>query len=123
MTRKKLFKLLNELCREMDDNYDINSGGCCYVAAVIAEQLELHNISFTVYLYEFPTHYVVKVSDRYLNRGSFNNEKLELIDCSSEALYRTYKNNDWNSMYSRKWNSVVKNRIKAVFRKYENSRT
>lgn len=44
MNRKKLFTKLNQLCLELDNKYNINCGGCCYVAACIAEQLESFNI-------------------------------------------------------------------------------
>ena len=48
MSRKELFKQINRLCEELNFKYNINCGGCCYVAAVLAEQLELHNIPFEI---------------------------------------------------------------------------
>lgn len=123
MTKKELFKSINDLCLELDFEYDINRGGCCFVAAVLAEQLENFNIPYTAYEYDGGRHYAIRVSDRFLNRADFNccKESMELFDSSD--LYRFYYDGDWNRRYSRRWNLIVKTRIKALFRRYENSRT
>ena len=52
MNKKELFKQVNKLCYNLDNKYNINCGGCCYVAACIAEQLELKGIPFKVIHYE-----------------------------------------------------------------------
>ena len=124
MTRKRLFKLLNDLCKDMSNKYYINSGGCCYVAMIIAECLERNNIPYTVYRYIYPCHFVIKVSDRYINRSDFNNAKIELYNCDSDELAKVYYTENWNDWYDKqRYNHLVKLRIKALFRKYENSRT
>ena len=79
MTRNQLFTALNKLCDEMNYSYDINCGGCCYVAAVLAENLENVNIPFKVVCCFSPTHYWIKVSDRNINRDGFRNEYLLLL--------------------------------------------
>ena len=128
MTKKELFTKINSLCREMDEEYLINDGGCCFVAAVIAENLERFNIKFRAIEYFCPCHYVIEVEDRLLNRGSFpprNSSKVDfdyLDRSSSHELYDIYYSNDWNHMYSRRWNLIVSTRIKALFNKYGNSR-
>lgn len=67
MNKKKLFTKLNQLCLELDNKYNINCGGCCYVAACIAEQLESFNIPFEIVHYDIcGCHYAIKVSDRYI---------------------------------------------------------
>lgn len=119
MKRKDLFKTLNNLCKEMNNSYHINCGGCCFVAAVIAEQLELHNIPFKVaYTYD-PTHYAIKVTDRYINRDDFCFK--ELYNWSSDYLYDTYYTQDWNDYYNRRWNLIVKTKIESIFRTYGNN--
>ena len=124
MTRRELFKRLNHLCEEMSYKYDINSGGCCYVAMIIAGCLERCNIPYTVYRYRYPCHFVIKVSDRYINRSNFDGYKIELCDCNSDGLSEIYYNKDWNDYYNKqRYNHLVKLRIKALFRKYENRRT
>lgn len=120
MTRKELFKRLNSLCEDMNYYYNINCGGCCYVAAVISEQLEIHGIPFKIAVTYSPTHYWIEVPDRYINRDGFHKEFLE--DWDSKYLYNLYYSEDWNDYYNRKWNLIVQTRIKSLFKKYENSR-
>lgn len=122
MTRNQLFTALNKLCDEMNYSYDINCGGCCYVAAVLAENLENANIPFKVVCCFSPTHYWIKVPDRNINRDGFKGDVTYL---NSKDLYIKYYSNNryWNRCYNRRWNLIVSTRIKALFRKYENSRT
>lgn len=119
MNKRKLLKDLNNLCNEMNFSYNINCGGCCFVAAVIAEQLENYNIPFSVAYSDSPTHYAIKIKDRYINKDGFyfNN----FYDWNSDYLYETYYTEEWNHYYSRRWNLIVKTRIKSIFRKYGNS--
>jgi len=123
MNRKKLFTKLNQLCLELDNKYNINCGGCCYVAACIAEQLESFNIPFEIIHYDIcGCHYAIKVSDRYINRSDFKKKEIyEILDYSSEEMFDIYYNGDWNSTYKRKYNSIVHRKIKNLFN--ENSRT
>lgn len=120
MTKRELFKCLNDLCNEMNTSYYINCGGCCFVAAVIAEQLEKCNISYLVAITECPTHYAIKVKDRYINRDGFYFRNCYEYD--SQYLYNKYESEDWNETYEIQHNSIVKRKIKSVFKKYENSR-
>ena len=116
MSRKELFKQLNRLCEELNYKYDINCGGCCYVAAVLAEQFELHNIPFTVIHYNlYGCHYAIKVSDRYINRDDYRKKEIsEYLDWSSSDLFEVYNDGDWNKCYNTKNNLTDK---------YENRRT
>lgn len=125
MSRKELFKQINRLCEELNFKYNINCGGCCYVAAVLAEQLELHNIPFKIVHYNLcGCHYAIKVSDRYLNRDDYRKEEIyEYLEWSSEKLYKVYYENDWNEYYDKKHNPTVRKSIEKIFLKYENSRT
>lgn len=125
MNRRELFKQLNSLCNDLDYLYDINNGGCCYVAAVIAEQLELHHIPFTVIHYNVNgCHYAIRVRDRIINRSDYRCKEIvsdEII--SSDDLYDIYNDGGWNLRYETKYNSIVKRKIKSLFNKYENRRT
>ena len=123
MNKKKLFKELNELCLEMAESYNINNGGCCFVAACLAEQLEKYNISYIVCVTYSPTHYCIKVSDRFINRDGFKFIKDDYQKhTTSDNLYKAYRINSWNDIYNRKWNLIVKTRIKSVFKRNENRR-
>lgn len=48
----KLLLKLNGLCEHLDHNYDINHGGCCYLAYIIAEHLGRLNIEFDLVVYD-----------------------------------------------------------------------
>ena len=123
MNRKKLFTKLNQLCLELDNKYNINCGGCCYIAACIAEQLERFNIPFEIVHYDIcGCHYAIKVSDRYINRSDYEKKEIyEILDYSSEEMFDIYYHGDWNNTYERKYNSIVHRKIKNLFN--ENSRT
>ena len=125
MTRNQLFTSLNKLCNEMDIQYNTSCGGCCFVTACLAENLERNNIPFEVVRLYCPTHFFIKVSDRYINRCNYiiYEEDKEIFDYTSKYLYWIYNTEDWNDYYNRKWNLIVSTRIRALFRKYENSRT
>lgn len=125
MTKNQLFTELNKLCNKMDIEYETGCGGCCFVTACLAENLEKSNIPFKVIKLMYPCHYFIKVSDRYINRCDFKIRKefKEILDCDSKYLYYIYKNESWNFRYNKKWNLIVSTKIKALFRKYENSRT
>lgn len=125
MNRRQLFKQLNSLCKEMDKEFFINQGGCCYVAAVIAENLEHCNIPHTIIHYnKYGCHYAVRVKDRIINRDYYrNNEIIYDKNVSSETLYNIYNKECWNETYNTKKNSIVRTKIKALFDKYENRRT
>ena len=126
MSRKELFKQLNALCKELDYKYDINRGGCCYVASCLAEQLEIHNIPYKAIQYGLGNHFSIKVSDRYLNRCDYRKSEIN-SGCESfklsKDLFDYYYNNTWNETYEPRYNGCVKKAIKAVFDKYGNNRT
>ena len=42
---------INRICKKLDEKWDINSGGCCLVSAIIAEGLERLNIKYKVVLF------------------------------------------------------------------------
>lgn len=123
MNRKILFTKINKLCLELDEKYNINNGGCCYVAYCIAKQLELHNIPFKIVHYNlFGCHYAIKVSDRYLNRSDFKKEEIfKVMDCCADELLNIYYSENWNEAYNVKHNLIVRKLIRELFN--ENCRT
>lgn len=122
MNRQLLFKEINKLCLELDSKYKINDGGCCFVAACLARQLEKYKIPFTLIHYnEWSCHYAIKVKDRYLNRCDFRKNEISAeIKCRASYISNIYYNKDWNPMYSIQNNLTVEKAIIAVFKKYEN---
>ena len=61
MNRNQLFTKLNKLCDEMDRIYNTGLGGCCFVTACLAENLERNNIPFKIAIIYHPCHYFIKV--------------------------------------------------------------
>lgn len=43
---------LNDLCLQLDDNFNINNGGCCYVAYEIARHLDKLGIEYELKIYD-----------------------------------------------------------------------
>lgn len=122
MNKKKIFTKLNQLCFNLNCEYNINCGGCCYVAACIAEQLERFSIPFNVIHYDLHhCHFAIKVSDRYINRDGYTKKEITDILCwDSKKLFQHYYDNDWNDYYHTKYNNIIRNKIKELFD--ENSR-
>lgn len=120
MTRRQLFKELNILCKNLHDKYCINCGGCCLVAAYLAEGLELCNIPFEiVHFDECGCHWAIKVSDRYLNRGDYRTDEItEIIQNNSKFLYAIYYGTDWNDTYDTDYNDLVHESLRKVFNHY-----
>lgn len=44
---------LDKLCLFLDDLYHINSGGCCYIAYLIARHLDKLGVDYTLSVYNF----------------------------------------------------------------------
>lgn len=124
MTRKELFKEINAKCEYLKNKFQINSGGCCYVAAVLAEYLTKYDIPYEVVYYDNGgCHYYIKVSDRNLNRDGCGWQYSEILDHGGyEEIYEWYYNDDWNECYNTKYNGIVKISLKRIFDKYGNSK-
>lgn len=119
MNQKELIKKINKFCDHFDDAYALNCGGCCYVAAVIAEMLEFKNIKYKVRYYDCPTHYVIEVNRIPLNLGGFDSDYDYLEKWDSSDLYEEYYSGWWNNTYPTKLNGVVKMSIRNIFKCYK----
>lgn len=119
MNQKELIKKINKFCDHFDDAYALNCGGCCYVAAVIAEMLEFKNIKYKVRYYDCPTHYVIEVNRTPLNLGGFDGYYDYLEKWDSSDLYEEYYSGGWNNIYPIKLNGVVKMSIRNIFKCYK----
>lgn len=121
MTRRELFKEVNVKCLELQSKYRINCGGCCYVAAVLAELLTKYDIPYqVVYFDNWGCHYAIRVCDRYLNRDEFNKHNIcNEYNATCESLYEEYYSNGcWNDMYDTRYNGIVKISLTRIFDKY-----
>lgn len=130
LRKSNLITLLNHICKRLDIDYNINSGGCCFVAYCIAKELENLGIDFKLRVYgayeddfyDIPysmDHYVIVTSRRIINLGHFQKRRdWKEYNISSEEIFDHYKCGDWNYRYSRRWNLIVQTIIHSKIRKF-----
>jgi hypothetical protein len=145
---RKLVSDLNTLCDRLDEDYNINYGGCCYVAYILMKNFEAIGIHPVLVIesdcdeidgdefldcvhdrvdecnglgYNTCCHYFVQIPKiGYVNSGSFSRDSLNKFKgLSAKDVQWIYKTGDWNSCYETKNNAMVGRRIKQVFSKYE----
>lgn len=143
---RSLYKELNDLCYKLDNKYDINCGGCCYVAYCIADELQKRHIRFGLVLYGsdmedystseirnnilgrfncFPTgdettnHYAIKLSHIGVINGDDWEDYRVVNNLLSEDIRFIYDNGDWNRMYHTSNNNKVHKLITKFFNQYE----
>lgn len=128
LSKEKLQTLaynLNELCSDLDEHYDINNGGCCFVAACIAECLEKYDIEFSVLVYdcyenEFNEidcshyHYMIVFNDTIINNMSYCSGTLYTY-VDSEMIFQHFNECSWNETYDTTLNDNVKKQIIDCF--------
>ena len=140
-TNRKLQKSeenLAKLCHKLDylfeflhNVYSINSGGCCYVASVLAELFEKDDIDYSVIVYDCEYaefydidcsqyHYTLCVEDYILNCQDFEEvDYAEYIDVDAEDLLNHYKEcDDWNSLYDTYRNKYIKKLITNFYKDF-----
>lgn len=142
---------LNALFEYLDQEYYINAGGCCRVAAKLAEELEYRGIEFKVgfaydtpeeakemkavnieklvledtYLEEYPSpeHFSILIGNTIVNNieDDFIEEHYVFCNLSSLDLYRLYELGYWNPTYNTAKTIYVDKFIDTVFRQYDNN--
>lgn len=137
----KLVRNLNELCDNLVKEYNINYGGCCYVAYEIAKHLDRFHISYELrVLNDQPIN--LRKSDRELdsisgdnacchyylvihgggsvNRGSFGSWYYTYVitGLNHRNLNWLYRASSWNTVYKRRSNKLIKKIISLHFKQY-----
>jgi hypothetical protein len=144
ISRQKLIEELDNLCKKLDMNYDINCGGCCYIAYLIALVLSNLNIRFKLVIYKsninnytaleirkniknnsgFPCreytayHYAVSVGNKIINSDN-KHSKLKIGCIKYEDIYDIYQFGSWNTRYNIKHNLLIRNKFFKILNKYE----
>ena len=132
----------------MDYTYNTNSGGCCYIAYLIARELEQLGIEYKVVLfstsdseddydadelecnilnrkhgfgsgYDVVSHYGILVGDILINSGEYEDNASWELSLTSDDLKWIYDTGDWNSVYDRFYNVTAKKLIKTVVNAYK----
>lgn len=136
---------LKKLITFIDNAYDINNGGCCYLSYIVAKQLEKHNIPYLVGITSYGDFDISEIKSNINKRsrkGVFNfddygcyhvsikigrldvnviedTSNVEYINLTSKDLYWLYnkglKNSDWNPTYNIDNNQIISKFINVLF--------
>lgn len=148
INREQLKFSLNSLCEFLDREYNINEGGCCWIASEIAKHLDKLKIPYDLVIYDYydrDTKYISKevremrrnhkLSHSVTGHNSCNHYCLYIHDCGivngDPSGYRyfieginykniswIYKKGCWNRNYNVKNNKTIKKFLNLFFEKY-----
>lgn len=143
-----ILKKLSQLCSELDRWYNINRGGCCYVAYLIATNLWNLKIKYKLVVcdtgktckalkmrrdinslrlsgYSF-NHYFIEVDGFPINMGYFNKKvcyqsKASYINPFCIGKIYTYfkEKGGWNEIYKTRNNPIIRDTINKFFEENE----
>lgn len=123
---------LNKLCKFLDEEYDINSGGCCYIAYCLARLLSRDKFRFTVIIYEdyecedkfseldtSHYHYAIGVGNNVINDADCEDD-LEFVknvyrNVKASEILNHYQARSWNKCYNANKNSFIFKTIKVFY--------
>lgn len=114
---------LNYTAYELDRLYNINSGGCCYLAYKIAYWLEKYGIEYYFVIQndnpiinDIGKHYCLQVlpSKLYLNKSPLYTH-IKSIKRTSSQILDYYKKSSWSEKYDALNNVFVDNLIDNIF--------
>lgn len=144
-----LLKSLNTLCKSLDYTYDINSGGCCFLAAIIAQHLDKLGLAYDLVIcdyfkkdqvsieYEIITchrnkglsksitgrntcsHYCLNLKGAGIINGLKDVYQYLIPEVSYKNIRWVYKRGIWNTRYEVRHNKTIKNIVKEFFKEYE----
>ena len=124
---------LNQVCNLLDELYDTNAGGCCYIAYCVAKLLlndGFNNVKLLVFTDDdvegcWPTfqdipesqpHYAIEVEDQRINCDGYEEQdyyELEYPITNASSILKHYKRCNWNTDYSKRKNSYVSRVLKS----------
>lgn len=112
--KDRLVSMLNSICEFLDNYFDINAGGCCYVSYIIAKNLERLDLPYNLIIYssdfteEEIEFYSKEITDSISNRKNegygikydvcnhycieFNNVIINKRCCDKNNIYVKIKN-------------------------------
>lgn len=134
-TLSKIATTMHEVCNLLDTLYDINCGGCCYVAwclsslltedninynvEVVSNYEELESCSFFDDLDDAHSHYGISIGGYYINitdcdiNDAMYHNSFENV--TPDDLKKHYDINYWNSCYDIDKNDFIYNIIKQFY--------
>lgn len=125
----ELASRLNNLCNDLNQQFHVNWGGCCYIAHCITKLLELDNVNYSVIVFddecilmrcksfkELPrsmAHYAIMLGSGVNPEWAINCVEsdydlyFKIFDTTSQDLLNHYLYNDWNSYYKTEHNQEI----------------
>lgn len=151
LNRHRIAKDLSCLCDNLDKDYNINCGGCCFIAYIISKYLDQFQIEYSLCIVnDYPInklavikevrnkqrhfnlvtgdntccHYYLRVEGGgSINLGSFEGYYTYVISkINHRNIGWIYWNGLWNSTYDRRNNKFIKKIISSYFRGYGKTR-
>lgn len=124
---------LGKLCIFLNNTFEINAGGCCFIASVIAHCLEQDDLNYKVGVcnnedYEFESFYDIGCEAQYhyfivldkMNINDDGEEHFQVFDnvSSKDLLDHYLECNDWNPTYNNLNNDFIEHLIKELYVKF-----
>lgn len=125
-----LAERLNNLCKFLDEEYDINAGGCCYIAYCLAKLLSKDKFKFRVIVYEdyelkdkfseiseSHYHYAIGIGNYTINPTECDEDFCRNIyyNVRASEILNHYKNNSWNEYYNSTKNKFIFKIIRVFY--------
>ena len=134
----------NALCNDLDNRYDINHGGCCFVAGCIARILEEANIEFSLVVFDNCTnlkkyvdiddlpnsmnHYAIVIDDKNDIIGDGINcdeddfdDYYQTFKVTSKKIFKHYYEHRWNNVYNCFYNFRIRIAFRLFYHEYSKS--
>lgn len=126
-------KKLNKFCKYLDSEYNINSGGCCFVAYLIARLLNRDGFKFKLVvwdgyfddsnefkkLYTNHNHYGILLNGCFINEAGYHNnvyyDEVVFSNVKVTDILNHYKASSWNSRYNKYQNSYISRMIEMFY--------
>ena len=135
---RTIYKGLDAICKCLNTLYNINNGGCCYVAYCIAQLLEKDSIPFDVVVfddfnadslseldeecYHIAIRIVIDGEDCIINQGDFELDEITIFEnVTSDDLFKYYKRFKWNEIYEIFRNKFIKYVITLLYENFTHS--
>lgn len=88
-----LCKSLNNLCNFLDKEYDVNNGGCCYLAYLLAAQLEKLQLKYKFIIYDIEDKDIEAIQHEVSNKSKNRRRDSSVTGANSCNHYCLYLEN------------------------------
>lgn len=151
MVNYRLREVLSSISKQLTEFRCLNSGGCCYIAYLIAKQLESRKIPFSV-IFEHSeqslksayirqanntnkglgvTHVLLRIDGVYYDsdgiKGSRMHKDKIVFNWNSKQLHNFWMNGRWNFLFKANNPSSKRQQIRSIinqtFKEYDKSST